>query len=91
MNTEMENGRNKVFKFQMSKLDTKIINEKLLNNQREIRSQWSATLVLSPITGECLGGSLTGIHGSENLSTSSMVIGVSTDPSSQEKRKSSNG
>ena len=29
VNTEMENGRPKVFYFQMSKLDTKIINEKL--------------------------------------------------------------
>ena len=29
LNTEMENGRHKVFNFQMSKLDTKIINEKL--------------------------------------------------------------
>ena len=29
VDTEMENGRHKVFKFQMSKLDTKIINEKL--------------------------------------------------------------
>ena len=27
--TEMENGRHKVFNFQMSKLDTKIINENL--------------------------------------------------------------
>ena len=27
--TEMENGRHKIFNFQMSKLDTKIINEKL--------------------------------------------------------------
>ena len=29
VDTEMENGRHKVFNFQMSKLDTKIINEKL--------------------------------------------------------------
>ena len=29
VNTDMENGRHKVFNFQMSKLDTKIINEKL--------------------------------------------------------------
>ena len=29
VDTEMENGRNKVFNFQMSQLDTKIINEKL--------------------------------------------------------------
>ena len=29
VDTEMENGRNKVFNFQMSKLDTKVINEKL--------------------------------------------------------------
>ena len=29
VDTEMENGRNKVFNFQISKLDTKIINEKL--------------------------------------------------------------
>ena len=29
VDTEMENGRNKVFNFQMSKLDTKIISEKL--------------------------------------------------------------
>ena len=28
MDTEVENGRNKVFNFQMSKLDTKIFNEK---------------------------------------------------------------
>ena len=27
--TEMENGRSRVFTFQMSKLDTKLINEKL--------------------------------------------------------------
>ena len=37
------------------------------------------------------GGSLTGVLGSENPSSSSMVIGLSTDPSSQGKRKSSNG
>ena len=29
VDTEMENGRHKVFNFQMSKLDSKIINEKL--------------------------------------------------------------
>ena len=29
VDTEWENGRNKVFNFQMSKLDTKVINEKL--------------------------------------------------------------
>ena len=29
VDTEMENGKHKVFNFQMSKLDTKIINEKL--------------------------------------------------------------
>ena len=29
MDTEIENGRHKVFNFQMSKLDTKTINEKL--------------------------------------------------------------
>ena len=29
VDTEMESGRHKVFNFQMSKLDTKIINEKL--------------------------------------------------------------
>ena len=29
VDTEMENGRHKVLKFQMTKLDTKIINEKL--------------------------------------------------------------
>ena len=29
MDTEMENGRHKVFNFQMSKLDTKLNNEKL--------------------------------------------------------------
>ena len=29
VDTEMENGRHKLFKFQMSKFDTKIINEKL--------------------------------------------------------------
>ena len=29
VDTEMENGRHKVFNFQLSKLDTKIINEKL--------------------------------------------------------------
>ena len=46
---------------------------------------------LASIAGGCLGGSLTGDHGSENPSYSSMVIGLSTDPSSQEKRKSSNG
>ena len=37
------------------------------------------------------GGSLTGNFGSENPSLSSMLIGLSTDPSSQEKRKLSNG
>ena len=29
---EIENGRNQVFNFQMSKLDTKLINEKLEDN-----------------------------------------------------------
>ena len=43
---------------------------------------------LSSIAGGCLGGSLAGILGSENPSSSSMVIGFSTDPSSQGKRKS---
>ena len=47
--------------------------------------------VLASITGGCLGGSLTGVLGSENPSSSSMVIGLSTDPSYQGKRKSSNG
>ena len=40
---------------------------------------------LTSITGGCLGGSLTGVLGSENPSSSSMVIGSSTDPFSQEK------
>ena len=46
---------------------------------------------LASITGGCLGGSLTGVLGSEKPSSSSMVIGLSTDPSSQGKRKLSNG
>ena len=37
------------------------------------------------------GASLTGVLGSENPSSSSMVIGLSTDPSSQGNRKLSNG
>ena len=37
------------------------------------------------------GGSLTGVLGSEKPFSSSMVIGLSTDPSSKGKRKSSNG
>ena len=37
------------------------------------------------------GGSLTGGLGSENPSSSSMVIGLSTDHSFQGQRKSSNG
>ena len=37
------------------------------------------------------GGSMTGGYGSQNPSSSSMVIGLPTDPSSQGKRKSSNG
>ena len=37
------------------------------------------------------GGSLTGVLDSENPSSSSMVIGLSTDPYSQGKRKSLNG
>ena len=37
------------------------------------------------------GGSLTGVLGSENPLSSSMVIGLSTDPSFQGKRKLSNG
>ena len=44
---------------------------------------------LTFITDGCLGGSWTGVLGSENPSSSSMVIGLSIDPSSQEKRKSS--
>ena len=43
---------------------------------------------LASITGSCLGGSLTGVLGLENPSFSSMAIGLSTDPSSQGKRKS---
>ena len=37
------------------------------------------------------GGSLAGVLGSENPSSSSMLIGLSTDPSSQGKRKSLTG
>ena len=46
---------------------------------------------LASITRGCHGGSLTGVFGSENPSSSSMVIGLATDPSSQGKRKPSNG
>ena len=47
---------------------------------------------LAFIAGGFLGGSLTGVLGSENPSSSSMVIGFSTDPfSSQGKRKLSTG
>ena len=40
---------------------------------------------LASITGGSLGGYLTGVLGSENPSFSLMVIGLSTDPSSQAK------
>ena len=46
---------------------------------------------LASIAGECLGGLLTGLLGSENPSSSSMVIGFSTDSSSQGKSKSPTG
>ena len=37
---------------------------------------------LASIAGCCFGGPLTGVLGSENPSSSSIVIGLSTDPSS---------
>ena len=37
LDTEMENGRHKVFNFQMSKLDTKIVNEQLEKSLQQAR------------------------------------------------------
>ena len=45
VDTEMENGRHKVFNFQMSKLDTKIINEKLEETSTSLILQPKSTLL----------------------------------------------
>ena len=42
--TEMENGRHKVFNFQMSKLDTKTMNEKLKEVFNNLDSALKSTL-----------------------------------------------
>ena len=46
VDTEMENGRHKVFNFQMSKLDTKIINEKLEEVFNKLDSAVKSKLLL---------------------------------------------
>ena len=46
---------------------------------------------LTSTDGGCYGGSLTGLRGSDNPSSSSVVIECCADLSSQGKRKSSTG
>ena len=46
MDTEIENGRYKVFNFQMSKLDTKIINEKLEEVFKKLNSAAKINIAL---------------------------------------------
>ena len=44
--TEMENGRHAIFSFQMSKLDTKIINEKLEEVSNKLDSATKSNISL---------------------------------------------
>ena len=49
VNTEMENGRHKVFNFQMPKLDTKIINEKLEEVFNKLNSAAKINIALGSV------------------------------------------
>ena len=92
--------------FKTKLLDAKKINYKTQDNNQFIYKSKSCRAAefskfckfsierkadLASITGGCLGGSLTEVLGSENPSSFSMVIELSTDPSSQGNRKSLNG
>ena len=92
--------------FEIKLLDTKNINYKTSDtNQNTFKSKscraaefskfckfsMERKAGLDSITRGCLAGSQTGVTGSENPTYSLAVIGLSTDPSCQGKRKSSNG
>ena len=49
VDTEIENGRHKVFNFQMSKLDTKIINEKLEEVFKKLDSAAKINIALGSV------------------------------------------
>ena len=88
--------------FKIKFLDAKKLNYKIQDDNQFIYKSKSCRLAEFSNFGKfsmerkagltyITGGSLTGVLGSENPSSSSMIIGLSTDPSSQGKRKSSNG
>ena len=61
---------------------------KIIDDFSKVWFSMERKVSLAPISGGCLGGSLTGVLGSENPSSSSMVIGFSTDHSFQKRRNS---